>query len=332
MKERQERNKEAVGSKMAGITEQELENHVKRLLQLLGRPDRAFKDHMIRMLLKDPAVALEVYNAINNTDYDDPNDLQITTLENAVYISMKNDVSFIIDGRLALYEHQSTYNPNMPLRDLFYIACIFSALVYDKNIYGSKKIHLPSPQFVVFYNGIEDLPEKSVMRLSDAYEHVGDAEDISLELKVEVININYGKNASLMEKSPTLAQYAIFVDMVRKYEKDHERTDAVELAIDECIEKGVLADFLRKNRAEVLMLCLFEYDQEKHLRDTYEEGVEDGEKRGMEMGVTQGIEIGETRLNQLTQMLLADDRIDDLSRSTKDREYRQKLLQEYQLL
>ena len=332
MKERQERNKEAVGSKMAGITEQELENHVKRLLQLLGRPDRAFKDHMIRMLLKDPAVALEVYNAINNTDYDDPNDLQITTLENAVYISMKNDVSFIIDGRLALYEHQSTYNPNMPLRDLFYIACIFSALVYDKNIYGSKKIHLPSPQFVVFYNGIEDLPERFIMRLSDAYEHVGDADDISLELKVEVININYGKNASLMEKSPTLAQYAIFVDMVRKYEKDHERTDAVELAIDECIEKGVLADFLRKNRAEVLMLCLFEYDQEKHLRDTYEEGVEDGEKRGMELGVTQGIEIGENRLNHLTQRLLADDRIDDLSRSTKDREYRQKLLQEYQLL
>ena len=325
---RQERNKEVVGSKMAGITEQELENHVKRLLQLLGRPDRAFKDHMIRMLLKDPAVALEVYNAINNTDYDDPNDLQITTLENAVYISMKNDVSFIIDGRLALYEHQSTYNPNMPLRDLFYIACIFSALVYDKNIYGSKKIHLPSPQFVVFYNGIEDLPERSIMRLSDAYEYVGDAEDIALELKVEVININYGKNASLMKKSPTLAQYAIFVDTVRKYEKDHERTDAVELAIDECIEKGVLVDFLRKNRAEVLMLCLFEYDQEKHLRDTYENGFEDGEAQGEK----RGIEIGETRLNQLYQLLLADDRMGDLTRSVKDIDYREQLLKEYHLM
>ena len=264
---------------------------MKRLLQLLGRPDRAFKDHMIRMLLKDPAVALEVYNAINNTDYDDPNDLQITTLENAVYISMKNDVSFIIDGRLALYEHQSTYNPNMPLRDLFYIACIFSALVYDKNIYSSKKIHLPSPQFVVFYNGIEYLPERSIMRLSDA-------------------------------------QYAIFVDTVRKYEKDHERTDAVELAIDECIEKGVLADFLRKNRAEVLMLCLFEYDQEKHLKDTYEDGFEDGEAQGEK----RGIEIGETRLNQLYQLLLADDRVGDLTRSVKDTNYREQLLKEYHLM
>ena len=130
--------RESASSKVSGITEQDLETYVKRLLQLLGRPDRAFKDHMIRMLLKDPVVALEVYNAINGTNYDNPDDLQITTLENAIYIGMKNDVSFIIDGRLALYEHQSSYNPNMPLRDLFYVACIFSALVYDKNIYGSK--------------------------------------------------------------------------------------------------------------------------------------------------------------------------------------------------
>ncbi len=323
-------------SKVTGITEQDLETYVKRLLQLLGRPDRAFKDHMIRMLLKDPVVALEVYNAINNTDYDDPNDLQITTLENAIYIGMKNDVSFIIDGRLALYEHQSTYNPNMPLRDLFYIACIYSALVYDKNIYGSRKIHLPSPQFVVFYNGIEDLPERSVMRLSDAYEHMDDPEDIALDLKVQVININYGKNASLMEKSPTLAQYAIFVDTVRKYEKDYEHMEAVELAISECIEKGVLADFLKKNKAEVLRMCLFEYDQEKHLKDTYEEGVEDGIEIGEAHGEKRGIEIGEKRgmdiLNRLTQSLLNDNRIADLSRSTKDADYREQLLKEYKLI
>ena len=330
----------ASSSKVTGIKEQDLETYVKRLLQLLGRPDRAFKDHMIRMLLKDPVVALEVYNAINGTDYDNSDDLQITTLENAVYIGMKNDVSFIIDGRLALYEHQSTYNPNMPLRDLFYIACIFSALVYDKNIYGSKKIHLPSPQFVVFYNGIEDLPEKSVMRLSDAYEHVEDPDDIALDLKVQVININYGKNASLMEKSPTLAQYAIFVNTVRKYEKDHEHMEAVELAISECIEKGVLADFLRKNKAEVLRMCLFEYDQEKHLKDTYEDGFEDGEARGIEIGEKRGMEIGEKRgselatqlANRLTQALLTDDRIDDLSRSTKDADYRERLLKEYKLI
>ena len=329
----------ASSSKVTGITEQDLETYVKRLLQLLGRPDRAFKDHMIRKLLNDPVVALEVYNAINNTDYDDPNDLQITTLENAIYIGMKNDVSFIIDGRLALYEHQSTYNPNMPLRDLFYVACIFSALVYDKSIYGSKKIHLPSPQFVVFYNGIEDLPERSVMRLSDAYEHVEDPEDIALDLKVQIININYGKNQSLMEKSPTLAQYAIFVDTVRKYEKDYEHMEAVELAISECIEKGVLADFLRKNKAEVLRMCLFEYDQEKHLRmereDAYEDGFEDGEVRGIEIGEAQGekrgIEIGEKRMACLLEKLAEQNRMEDIMQATKDATYREKLYQELQI-
>ena len=199
------------------------------------------------------------------------------------------------------------------------MACIFSALVYDKNIYGSKKIHLPSPQFVVFYNGIEDLPERSVMRLSDAYEHVEDPEDIALDLKVQVININYGKNQSLMEKSPTLAQYAIFVDTVRKYEKDYEHMEAVELAISECIEKGVLADFLKKNKAEVLRMCLFEYDQEKHLRDTYEEGVEDGEK------------IGEKRMARLSAKLAEQNRMEDLIRATSDTSYREALYLELQI-
>ncbi len=208
-------------------------------------------------------------------------------------------------------------------------SCIFAALVYDKNLFGSKKIHLPSPQFVVFYNGIKDLPERSVMRLSDAYDHV-DADDIALELKVEIVNINYGKNASLMERCPTLAQYAIFVDTVRKYEKDHERAEAIELAIDECIREGILEDFLRKNRAEVLMLCLFEYDEEKHIRmereDAYQDGIEDGEKRG--------IEIGEARvkqMKQLTQQLIADNRMDDLKKCMEDEEYYEKLLKEYDL-
>ncbi len=200
-------------------------------------------------------------------------------------------------------------------------------VVYGKNIYGSKKIHLPSPQFVVFYNGIEDLPERSVMRLSDAYEHVEDPDDIALDLKVQVININYGKNVSLMEKSPTLAQYAIFVDTVRKYEKDYGHIEAVELAINECIEQGVLADFLRKNKAEVLRMCLFEYDQEKHLKDTYEDGFEDGEARGIAIGEKRGMDC----IRQLTQRLLADDRMEDLNRSMSDEDYCEQLLKEYKL-
>ena len=317
-------NAESKSDTEHGITEKNLSGFVKQMLQVLGRPDRLYKDQVFRMLLKNRKIALEVYNAINDSHYDNPDALQITTLENAVYLGMKNDVSFLIDSRLVLYEHQSTYNPNMPLRDLFYVACLFSALVYEKNIYGSKMIHLPSPQFVVFYNGIEELPERSIMRLSDAYEGVEDADDIALELKVQVININYGKNASLMEKSPTLAQYAIFVDTVRTYEKEYERTEALEKAIDECISRGVLADFLRKNKAEVLMLCLFEYDQEKHMKDTYEDGFEDGEKTGEKRG--------KHCIKQLTQQLLADNRMDELQRSLMDEAYCEQLLKEYHLI
>ena len=299
-----------------GITEENLVSYVKNMIHVLGQPNHTYKDHVFRMLLKDKAVALEIYNAMNDTSYADPDLIQITTLENAVYLGVKNDVSFIIDSRLVLYEHQSTPNPNMPLRDLFYVACIFSSIICDKKLYGSSLISLPSPKFVVFYNGKKDLPERSILRLSDAYAHIDSVDDIALELKVEVININAGNNTSLMDKSPTLMQYATFVDIVRRYEKDYAFAEAMELAIHECINKNILSDFLIQNRAEVMRMCLFEYDQEEHLRVTYQEG----EDRGMALA------------NQLTQCLLKDNRIDDLSRSTTDAPFRQQLLQEYHLI
>ena len=181
-----------------------------------------------------------------------------------------------------LYEHQSTINPNMPLRDLFYVACVYSALVIDKNLYGKKQITLPEPRFVVFYNGTEKVPERYKMRLSDAYEHKSD--DIALELTIELININYGHNQSLLEKCPTLQQYAIYIDTVRKYQASEPFAVAVEHAIDECIAKNVLADFLRKNRAEVLRMSLFYYDEEKHIQqerdESYQEGIETGIEKG----------------------------------------------------
>lgn len=119
-----------------GISTKLLEQSAKQLVRILGEPDRTYKDQVFRMLLKDRAIALEVYNAMNDTVYDNPNELTITTLENAVYLGMKNDVSFIIGSQLVLYEHQSTINPNMPLRNLFYVACVYSALTMNANICG----------------------------------------------------------------------------------------------------------------------------------------------------------------------------------------------------
>lgn len=299
-----------------GISEEMLVLSIQQLVHILGSTDRTYKDRVFRMLVKDRAVALEIYNAMNDTNYRDPTQLQITTLENAIYMGMKNDVSFIIDSRLAFYEHQSTDNPNMPLRNLFYVACVYASLVDGKNIYGSRLISLPNPKFVVFYNGKKDLPERSILRLSDAYEVSSEHEETALELQVEVLNINRGKNQALMEKSPTLYQYSFFVDTVRKYESALPFEQAMERAIDECIGREILSDFLQHNKAEVLRVCLFEYDQEKHIRQEKDESWEDCQ----------------TAINQLNLRLIADDRIDDLKRSAADTVYQKELLEEYELL
>lgn len=150
--------------------EEFLKESVERLIRILGEPTRTYKDRIFRMLLSDRKTALEVYNAMNDSDYDNLDELVFTTLKNAVYMGMKNDVSFIISSQLVLYEHQSSINPNMPLRDLFYTACVLSGLIMNENIYGKHQIMVPEPKFVIFYNGKEKVPERSELRLSDAYE------------------------------------------------------------------------------------------------------------------------------------------------------------------
>ena len=134
-------------------------------------PFRNYKDRVFRMIFKEKKEFLELYNAMNGTDYKTPEDLIVTTLENAIYLGMKNDVSFLVYDQLALYEHQSTENPNMPLRNLMYVSSIYSELTKDANLYGTRLVKIPEPKFVVFYNGTEEMPEYSELRLSDAFEH-----------------------------------------------------------------------------------------------------------------------------------------------------------------
>ena len=167
------------------------------------------------MLYSDKRAILELYNALNGTDYQNPDDLTVTTLENAVYMAMKNDVSFLLDERMTLYEHQSTWNPNMPLRDLIYIARLMEKYVNKRSLYQSGQIRLPAPHFVVFYNGKEEKPEDATIKLSDAY--LQKEEEPELELKVRYLNINQGCNRELMERCRTLREYSEFVSRIRKY-------------------------------------------------------------------------------------------------------------------
>ena len=217
---------------------------------------------------------------------DFPELLEINTLENAIYMSMKNDLSFLIDARLSLYEHQSTYSPNLPLRFLFYLSDMFSGMTMDANLYGTKKVELPAPRFVVFYNGEADQPDWQILKLSDLY--TVKEEDPMLDLKVLMLNVNQGHNPELMEVCHTLWEYAEYTGRVRKYAKEQPIAEAVERAITECIREGILKEFLEKNRREAKNVSIYEYDQEKHIRQEREKAWEAGEKAGWEAGEKAG--------------------------------------------
>ena len=253
--------------------------------------NRNYKDTVFRMLFSDRKNLLSLYNAVNQKHYTDPEDLEIVTLENAIYMGMKNDLAFIIDTNLYLYEHQSTYNPNMPLRDLFYISNEYQKLLDKKSLYSSSLQKIPAPNFIELYNGTDTLSDFSEHRLSSAFENLSG--EPKLELIVTVLNINEGHNALLMEHCQTLKEYSQYVAKVRKYAAGMPLDQAVKYAVDECIKENILADFLRKNRAEVISMSIFEYDkeeEEKKLRKAeYEAGVEAGVSLGVEKGVKKGI-------------------------------------------
>ena len=277
--------------------------------------NRRFKDTIFRRIFSEKKYLLELYNALNGSDYDDPDQLIINTLEDAIYINVKNDLSFIFNSYLTLYEHQSSVNPNIPLRDLDYVNRLIRGLTAEKSLYGSKAVKIPTPRFVVFYNGSDPLPDTFEYKLSDLYEVA--EESPALELRVLVININIGHNQKLMETCRTLNDYAVFTQKVRdaimNCVDEEEREEAVARVIDECIKEGILADFLRKHREEVIGMSLFEYDEEKHFKalreegweDGYAEGEKDGLRKGLEEGIEKGIEKG--RFDELADLVRSGD-------------------------
>ena len=233
--------------------------------------NRTYKDTVFRKLFSDRKNLLSLYNAINGTAYTDETELEIVTLESAIYMGMKNDLAFIIDTNLFLYEHQSTYNPNMPLRDLLYISSEYQKLVDKESLYSSVLLKVPAPHFIVFYNGRRKMLDRWTNCLSEAYKNQQGEPD--LELKVVTININDGHNEELMEQCRILGEYAQYVEIVRKNAEAMSLDVAVQNAVDECIQKGILEDFLRANRAEVIAMSIFEYDKEEEeqkLQKTYE--------------------------------------------------------------
>lgn len=271
-------------------------------------PNRMYKTRMFEMIFGQKEELLELYNAANDSDYDDPELLEINTLENAIYMAMHNDISFIIDSRLSLYEHQSTYNPNMPIRCLFYISDLYSVITKDCNLYSKSLVSLPTPRFLVFYNGEDEQPERVELKLSDAF-IVKEAE-VFLELRVTMLNINPGYNEKLKQACKTLADYTEYVTRVRRYAKKMPIERAVDQAIKECIEEGILAEFLRKNQAEARKVSIYEYDQEKHMKMEREEWYKNGLMEGIKSFVEVCKELG-SGLQETLERLMSKFSLDE---------------------
>ena len=251
--------------------------------------NREYKSDVFSMLLEDNARALDVYNAMAGTAYTDPEIIEIYTLESGVSLTVHNDASFVVsmDSVLNIYEHQSTYNPNMPLRELIYFVTIIKKLVENRYLLSHKLVKIPTPKFAVFYNGDKNRPEREVLKLSDAYENQSD--EPQLELTCTVYNINPGNNEELKKRSQTLREYMIFVGYVnenlakaKKGEKDYE--SAIRDAVNRCIAEDILKDFLLERREDVQKSMMFDLTYEKQMenakREWYNDGVEEGRAEG----------------------------------------------------
>ncbi len=225
--------------------------------------NREYKSDVFGMLMEEPGYALEVYNALNHSDYRDPGLVEMCSLERGISLSVRNDAAFILDMNLSVYEHESTICPNMPLRALIYVTNILEQWVKKRNIYGRKLVKIPTPRFAVFYNGVE---EQYQLKLSDAYASM--MEEPELELTCTVYNINSGKNRELLSECPVLEQYMVFVRYVREGLEMYSEKDlakAIDGAIDRCIEEGVLREFLMKRREEVTKVTQLDYTFDRRI-------------------------------------------------------------------
>ena len=241
--------------------------------------NKKYKDTVFRLLFgNDRNELLKLYNAVNDTDYTNADDLTINTLEDAIYVSMRNDVSFVFQDDLNLYEHQSTLNPNLPLRDLFYVSDLLQEMTAELNIYGSKRLTIPTPHFIVFYNGDKDIGEIKEYRLSEMSEKKD--REPQLELIVKIININSDQKNKVLENCRTLREYTELVTAVRKNRRTMTVEKAVEVAVNDCIRQGILKEFLVKHKAQVIKMSIYEYDEEKQREFDREEGREEGWEEG----------------------------------------------------
>ena len=308
-----------------------------------NRVNLKYKDRLFKLIFQRKEDMLQLYNAVNGTDYQNPDEIEFNTLDDAIYMGMKNDVSYLMQDVMNLYEHQSTFSPNLPLRGLLYFSDLYRKIIEgNHDIYSSKRIPLEYPQFLVFYNGTQQEPEQQIMFLSDAYPERYDKKKAALECKAVVLNINLGYNKNIMNRCRKLKEYAIFIACIRKYQNEEKdiRT-AIDFAVEECIAGNILADILRDQRQEVTDMLLTEYNEQAHLQSEREIAIEEGkqigeeigrkegEKIGKQIGRKEGEKVGANQLGKLISALLSEGRTEDAARAAVDEKFREQMYQEY---
>lgn len=241
--------------------------------------NRKYKDRLFRLRFGTEEYKedmLSLYNALNGTAYKNADDIVITTIEDVIYIRMKNDVSLLLDGNLSLWEQQSTLNPNMPIRGLMYFGDLYSQYIEANklNIYGKKLQKIPTPQYIVFYNGIEDSEAVTKLKLSDAFLNESKG---GFEWTAVVYNLNKGKNDKLLKQCKPLSEYMELINRIRDNQKSKiDIKAAVNAAVDSCIKDGIMTEFLIKHKAEVMNVCLTEFDEKVFVDGIREEGISQG--------------------------------------------------------
>ena len=277
------------------------------------KANRNYKDSVFVDLFAHDVTAKEnfisLYNALHGTNLDaKTTDVQPVMLERVLYMKYYNDIAMLIDGKIViLIEHQSTINQNMPFRFLEYIARIYEKITTKDEKFGRKLVKLPVPEFYVFYNGKDDYPVESVMKLSDAFMQLdsklkNQLENTSypLEISVKVININVDKENPILKHCETLKQYSEFIEQVRS-NIENAVPEPFTTAIKEAIKKGFLSDYLNRKSTEVQNMLLAEYDYDTDIAVQRREAREEGISIGLSQGAQQ--KAVETAKNALTMNL-----------------------------
>ena len=258
-------------------------NEIKSSIE--GQPQPKYRDRLFIAIFgkeneRSKRWRLDLYNVLNGTNYTDPNALELNTIENVIYIKMYNDVSFLVDSQMTLYEQQSDTNANMPLRGFFYFAQLYQKHLAKKdlNLHRSSLIKIPNPRFIVFYNGDTKKPERYELRLSSAFELKDDSG--KFEWTADVININQGANETLVKKCKSLYDYVRLVGRISDNKKRGMKISrAVQEAVDWATKEDFLEGFVKEQKEEIIAMCLTEYDEESAIRGWKQDGIEMGRQQ-----------------------------------------------------